>query len=172
MPAHLHSPARLLSLFPAAILALLLLPAGCGGAANNIPGTEIPQTRTNESIIKRVEQYRIAVEEKDAARLLLMASPAYWEDGGTPGGEDDYGYPQLREVLNGRFQQAKSIRYSLRYLRIRRKQNKAYVDVMIDASFTVEDAKGEESREDKRDQNQLVLEWDPHKEQWMFLSGF
>ena len=30
----------------------------------------------------------------------------------------------------------------------------------IDASFTVLDARGQEVRRDKRDQNQLVLEWD------------
>ena len=41
--------------------------------------------------------------------------------------------------------------------------------MLIDASFTVTNAYGKPSRPDKRDQNQLVLEWDGKR--WMFLSG-
>ena len=43
------------------------------------------------------------------------------------------------------------------------------VDVLVDASFTVANAVGQPKRPDKRDQNQLVLEWDGHR--WLFLSG-
>ena len=46
---------------------------------------------------------------------------------------------------------------------------RASVDVLIDASFTIADAIGQPQRPDKRDQNQLVLEWDGHR--WLFLSG-
>jgi len=46
---------------------------------------------------------------------------------------------------------------------------KAAVDVLIDASFTVTSAQGQPKRPDKRDQNQLVLEWDGRR--WLFLSG-
>ena len=42
-------------------------------------------------------------------------------------------------------------------------------EVLIDASFTVVDARGQDRRTDKRDQNELVLEWDNNK--WKFLSG-
>jgi hypothetical protein len=157
---------------PLLALAVLGPAAGCGSSENYIPGTEIPRSPTNEQIVRRLEQYRLAVEAKDTGRLLLMASPRYWEDGGTTDGKDDYGYAELRDVLNGRFKQAKNIRYSMRYMRIRRKQNRAYVEVMVDGSYTLPDARGDDVREDKRDQNQLVLEWDPNKEQWMFLSGY
>jgi hypothetical protein len=46
---------------------------------------------------------------------------------------------------------------------------KASVDVLIDASFTITDVLGKPKRPDKRDQNELVLEWDGKR--WLFLSG-
>ncbi len=156
------------------IFALLFLGA-CGPKANYIRGTKITRTQENQRLIKRVEDYRIAVEEKDAAGLLIMASREYWEDSGTPTGEDDYGFAGLKEVLTTRFRQAESIRYSMRYKRIRfvgesdSIGQQAFVDVLIDASFTVPDSQGGLQRADLRDQGQFVLEWTGEK--WMFLSG-
>jgi hypothetical protein len=160
-------------------IALLLIVAaglvGCATKTNYIAGTQIKPTDENQRVIARVEEYRSAVEEKDAAGLLLMASRQYWEDSGTPSGEDDYGFAGLKEMLGSRFQMVDSIRYSMRYMRIRYMQEsssdprRAFVDVIVDASFTVPDARGGTRRADKRDQNQFVLEWTGEK--WMFLSG-
>tara|TARA_R110002096_G_scaffold77896_6_gene183267 strand:- start:35155 stop:35706 length:552 start_codon:yes stop_codon:yes gene_type:complete len=152
----------------------VILVAACGPRTEYIKGTKIERTSQNQNLISRVEQYRAAVEEKDAAGLLLMASREYWEDGGTPDGDDDYGFAGLKEVLTTRFKQADSIRYSMRYKRIRMQHGesevrRAFVDVLVDASFTIPDARGGLRRSDLRDQGQLVLEWDGEK--WMFLSG-
>lgn len=157
------------------VLGALLLMSACGPRANYIKGTKIQRTNENQSLIRRVEEYRSAVENKDAAGLLLMASREYWEDGGTPEGDDDYGFAGLKEVLTSRFQQADSIRYSMRYKRIRlapgatEDDRRAFVDVLVDASFTIPDARGGLRRADLRDQGQLVLDWNGEK--WMFISG-
>jgi hypothetical protein len=45
--------------------------------------------------------------------------------------------------------------------------NRAAVDVMIDATYSITTAHGPQ-RLDMRDQNELVLEWDGKR--WMFLS--
>ncbi len=152
----------------AALLATLALGA-CGGSVEYIPGTKVPRSQENQALIDRIEDYRMAVERKDAAALVLMASKRYWEDAGTPTGTDDYGYQGLQQILTGRFQRVKAIRYSMRYMNVRRAGDRAYVDVLVDASFTVEDARGEDARADMRDQNQFTLEWDGRA--WLFLSG-
>jgi ketosteroid isomerase-like protein len=152
----------------AALLATLALGA-CGGSTEYIPGTKVPRSQENQGLIDRIEDYRMAVERKDAAALVLMASKRYWEDAGTPTGTDDYGYQGLQQILTGRFQRVKAIRYSMRYMNVRRTGDRAYVDVLVDASFTVEDARGEDARADMRDQNQFTLEWDGRA--WLFLSG-
>jgi hypothetical protein len=136
----------------------------------------VPYSSSNESVLKACEDYRLAVERADVDALMLMAHRQYWEDSGTPSGSDDYGYEGLRNVLLTRLPKASDIRYSLRYVSVHqqcaselRAGCKAAVDILIDASFTITDALGKPKRPDKRDQNQLVLEWDGHR--WLFLSG-
>lgn len=152
-----------------AVLAFALGLAACSARVEYIPGTTVARTGDNQTIINRVEDYRMAVERKDTAALLMMASKKYWEDAGTSGGGDDYGFQGLSEVLSSRFQQAEAIRYSMKYKGIKRRGNRAFVDVLVDASFSVKNARGVEVRADMRDQNQFILEWDG--KQWLFLSG-
>lgn len=154
----------------------VILSTACSGSKSKyIQGTQIPKTAMNQDILKRVEEYRTAVEGRDAAALLLMASPDYWEDSGTSRGEDDYGYEGLKSVLATRFQQVNSIRYSVRYKQVKLKNCqveetcRAFVDLLVDASFTAEDARGARKRYDKRDQNQLVFE--RRDEKWLILRG-
>jgi hypothetical protein len=148
--------------------ALGVLAPGCASSSTYIRGTKVEDNKDNRQIIGVVERYRLAVERKDAPALMKMAAKSYWEDGGTPTGADDYGYDGLREVLVGRFQRADDIRYSMKYVKVRRQGQRAFVEVVIDASYTITTPQGEQ-RMDQRDQNELVLEWDG--EHWMFVSG-
>jgi len=153
--------------------------AACAKPHSSIPGTKIQDDAVNRQILETVESYRVAVEKADAEALFLMASPHYFEDSGTPVGADDYGYDGLKDVLVGRFQMARDIRYAMKYVSVRRscpavdgvpeEGCRAHVEVMVDASFTVLDARGQDRRADKRDQNELVLEWTGDR--WKFLSG-
>lgn len=158
---------RAVRVFVSVLLAAVL--GGCAAHVEYIPGTKVPNSNENQTLIGRVEEYRLAVERKDSAALLLMASKHYWEDAGTQTGADDYGYQGLVKVLGGRFQKVDSIRYSMRYMNIERHGGRAFVDVLIDASFSHKNAQGQDVRSDMRDQNRFVLEWDGKK--WMFLSG-
>lgn len=148
----------------------------CAKKGHYVMGTHIPFTNANESVLKACEQYRLAVERGDVDALMLMANKQYWEDSGTPSGSDDYGYEGLRNVLLTRLVKASDIRYSIRYIAVHQQCKgdlqpgcRAAVDILIDASYTITNAYGKPSRPDKRDQNQLVLEWDGHR--WQFLSG-
>jgi hypothetical protein len=166
---------RSLFFIPAICLALTV--TACASKQGKfVTGTRIPYSSTNESVLKACEEYRLAVERGDADALMLMAHRQYWEDSGTPSGSDDYGYEGLRNVLLTRLLKATDIRYSVRYLSVHQQCKgdlqqgcRAAVDILIDASFTVTNAYGKAARPDKRDQNQLVLEWDGRR--WLFLSG-
>jgi hypothetical protein len=150
--------------------------AACAHGGSYVAGTKIPYSEANKSVLEACEEYRLAVERGDAEALMLMANKQYWEDSGTPSGSDDYGYEGLRKVLTTRLQKASDIRYSVRYMAVHQQCEgelkagcKAQVDILIDASFTVTSALGQPKRPDKRDQNQLTLEWDGRR--WLFLSG-
>ncbi len=155
---------------------LLLTLAACAHEVHYVAGTRIPYSEPNKSVLEACEQYRLAVERGDVDALMLMAHKQYWEDSGTPSGSDDYGYEGLRNVLLTRLPKASDIRYSMRYVDVKQSCQgdlqpgcRAWVDVLIDASFTITNALGKPMRPDKRDQNQLALEWDGHR--WQFLSG-
>ena len=149
--------------------------SACAHQVAYVPGTKVPFTQPNKSVLDACEEYRLAVERGDADALMLMAHKQYWEDSGTPSGSDDYGIEGLRNVLLTRLQKATEIRYSMRYVAVHQQCGelkpgcRAAVDVLIDASFTIANPLGRAMRPDKRDQNQLVLEWDGHR--WLFLSG-
>jgi hypothetical protein len=167
----------LASIMKVLVLIAVVLAAGCGHEVVYIAGTaRIVDTPNNESVLKAVEEYRLAVERRDGDALMLMTHPQYWEASGTPSGGDDYGYEGLRNVLMTRLPRASDIRYSMRYVNVHQSCPKvlkagcrASVDVLIDASFTIADPMGKPKRPDKRDQNELVLEWDGHR--WLFISG-
>jgi len=157
-------------------LIVAALVSGCAAKVAYVPGTRIPYSDNNKSVLEAVEEYRLAVERGDADGLMLMAHKQYWEDSGTPTGSDDYGYEGLRNVLLTRLQKASDVRYSMRYMDVKQTCPRdlhpgcrASVDVLIDASYTITDVQGKPKRPDKRDQNELVLEWDGHR--WLFLSG-
>ncbi len=158
-------------------ISLLAVSASCAGKQGKFGvGTRIPYSESNNAVLKACEEYRLAVERGDADALMLMAHKQYWEDSGTPSGSDDYGYEGLRNVLLTRLLKATDIRYSVRYMGLSQQCQgepaagcRAAVDILIDASYTVSNAYGKPARPDKRDQNQLVLEWDGRR--WLFLSG-
>jgi hypothetical protein len=157
-----------------ALLGLVTVVA-CAHDRAYIAGTRIPENQLNQSLLGALEDYRHAMERGDAKGLVLMASPKYSEDSGTPTVIDDYGFDGLQGVLATRFQQARDLRYSMKYVAVKPSCDElqpgclAKVDVLIDASFTITDARGQSRRLDKRDQNQLVLEYSGTA--WQFLSG-
>ena len=71
----------------AVLAAPLALTAGC--SKSYIPNTDVEDTSSNRKVVAFCEEYRHAVEEKDVGKLLSMASPRYFEDGGNTNPEDD-----------------------------------------------------------------------------------
>jgi hypothetical protein len=157
-------------------LLVLAVFSGCAAKKNYVTGTTIEQTDSNKTVLAACEEYRLAVERQDTDSIMLMAHEQYWEDSGTPSGSDDYGYEGLRQVLMSRLMKAKDIRFSVRYVNVSQQCTgeitvgcRAAVDVLVDASYTIQNVQGKEVRPDKRDQNQYVLEWDGRR--WKFLTG-
>ena len=158
------------------VISCLVLAVGCASRRNYVAGTKVPYSSANKAVLDACEEYRLAVERGDADALMLMAHQQYWEDSGTPSGSDDYGYEGLRNVLLTRLLKATDIRFTMRYVGVSQQCKgdlkagcRAAVDVLVDASYTITNVPGKAVRPDKRDQNQLVLEYDGRR--WLFLSG-
>ncbi len=121
-------------------VALFSLAATLGCATGRIPNTDVPDTAENRSIVTFCERYRRAVESRDARSLLSLASPRYFEDGGTPAGDDDYGYEGLQRLLEVWSQEVRQVRYEIRYRRITidpQDARRATVDYTYTGSYTL-----------------------------------
>ncbi len=115
----------------------LLLGAGVTGckSAATIPGTEIPDTPENRQVLQTLENYRIAMVQRDPAAVLATVHATYYDHAGTDDPADDLTYDRLAAVVRQRLAQVESIRFSMDYLEVSVKDDRAVVRVWIDASF-------------------------------------
>lgn len=124
-----------------ALFALLALPLiGCG--PENIPNTDVADNSENREVIRFVEGYRHAVEERDVGGILALVSPRFFDDNGTIPTDDDRDFDQLREQL-ARFEELLDVRYEMRYRRITYRPDRVLVDYTYTASFKVATAEGD-----------------------------
>ncbi|HMU37793.1 MAG TPA: hypothetical protein PKE31_02150 [Pseudomonadota bacterium] len=134
-----------------------------------IPGTKIADTPLHRSLLLRVEEYRVAMEQRDASKLLSMAHPNYYEDSGTPSAQDDYAYAGLKRVLETRLSAVRWMRYLIRYRDIKVSTDRAVVDIRYDLSFQLQTDLGEKW---ERRQNDKRLELQRDGDRWLFTAGF
>ena len=143
----------------------------CGGGCatvSTIPGTKVADTKANREILDVLERYRHAMEDRDAATLLALAHPSYYEDSGTPLASDDYGYEGLKEVLQKRLSALKTVRYNIEYRRVAIEGHRAQVDIRYDASFQIATEMGDRW-ERKLNDKRIELENDGRR--WLIIAG-
>jgi hypothetical protein len=150
-----------------ALGALVLWTAGCA-TVNVIPGTKVADTKLNREILDVCERYRHAMEDRDATTLLALAHPNYYEDSGTPKGDDDYGYEGLKEVLQRRMSQLRTLRYNIEYRKVTVEGHHAMIDIRYDASYQLATEMGDRW---ERKQNDKRLELENDGKRWLIIGG-
>lgn len=131
-----------------------------GCSTHYIPNTDVEDTDENRNVVHFCERYRKALENKDTALLLGMASPRYYEDGGNVDPTDDMDFEGLKSWLETRFQETQAIRYEIRYRRIDKgENNRVMVVFTYSASWRIPGLKQEDWKHKVSD-NRLELELD------------
>lgn len=92
-------------------LAALVLAAAC--APRRIPGTQIDDTGDNHALIEVMGKYRTAVEARDTAALINLASPQFSDQGGTSDPDDDVEYGTLQKELRDRFSRIDNVKLDI-----------------------------------------------------------
>ena len=137
------------------LVILSIAAAGC--SPSYIPNTDVEDNSDNRKVISFCEDYRHAVEEKDVGKLLKLASPRYFEDGGNTNPDDDMDFDGLKDYLTASFVKTQTIRYEIRYRKVTFGENKkVFVEYSYSASFRIPGLKGEEWKHTVAD-NRLVL---------------
>src|SRR5690606_39934672 len=109
-----------------------------------------------------------ALERKDIATLLSMASPEYYENGGNVDASDDIDYAGLKDYLTDRFSDANAIRYEIRYRRITREGPRVFVDYTYSGSFRLPTNEGEKWRSTVEENRLELLE---HGDTFTIVAG-
>lgn len=132
-----------------------LLLGGC--AQQLIPNTDVEDTAENRGLVEFCEQYRHAVEHRDISKLLSLAHPNYYEDGGNVDATDDLDYAGLKGYLEAEFVQARAIRYEMHYRQISKNERDGWdVAYTYSASYKLPDGAAEVWHREVQD-NQLVI---------------
>ncbi len=152
------------------LFAVAALASAAGCSKNYIPNTDVEDTSANRKVIAFCEEYRHAVEDKDVGKLLNMASPRYFEDGGNTNPEDDMDFEGLKESLTSTFVKTQTIRYEIRYRKVSVNDDKkrVFVEYTYSASYRIPGLKGEEWKHTVADNR---LELVPEGEGYKILAG-
>ena len=161
-------PRRPFSSAVARVLLLLCLALAAGACSKTyIPNTDVEDNGENRKVILFCERYRHAVEDKNIADLLTMASPGYFV--GASRNEDIYDYSGLKDYLISTFVKTSGIRYEIRYRRVTfTETNHIYVDYTYAAAFRLPGVKSDEWRHKVAD-NRLDIVRD--KDDFKIISG-
>ncbi|MBN2526667.1 MAG: hypothetical protein JXR76_09745 [Deltaproteobacteria bacterium] len=153
-------------LFMGVFLFFSVMVAGC--QKQYIPNTEIIDNDFNRDVLSFCERYRHGVEDMNTGMLLALASPRYFDNSGTPSGDDDVDKAGLEEVLNSRFSPIQSIRMEIIYRAIFEENSVLHVEYTYTMSFqyTID---GETKWKNHTGDNRLDLE--RTEDGFLILSG-
>jgi hypothetical protein len=144
----------------------LLIGAGC--AHTTIPNTFVEDTKENRRVLEFIDQYRKAVEAQNMGELLSLTSERYYDDMGTPQGDDDIDYKVLKEGLARLRKEVQEVRYQISYRGVTHAGDHVLVDVLYTGWFKINTTEGPQWRR-RLEPHRLVVAEENGK--YKILSG-
>ena len=127
-------------------------------AHDKIPNTDVEDTPEARDVITFVEGYRTAVIKRDIAKLISLAAEDYFDDMGTPQGDDDVDLDGLRERLKETFgPDLLAVHYDIKYRDVVFLPTKVMVDYTYIGRFRVNSADGVARWERRLADNRMIL---------------
>jgi len=138
-------------------ISVLLLLALSACTHDVIPNTDVEDTPDTRDVVDFVERYRQAVVSRDVSKLIALADHDYYDDMGTPQGDDDVDLEGLREKLGETFSaELLAVHYDIRYRNVAFLPTKVLVDYTYIGRFRLNTPEG--SRWERRlADNRMVL---------------
>lgn len=149
------------------LLAATALSSGCAGTL--IPNTDVEDTAENRDVLVFVETYRHAVESRDVAKLLSLASPDYLDHNGTVTGGDDVDLQSLRAKITALRSAIEDVRFEIRYRRVTFRGERVFVDLTYTGSFRIGEIGGGHHWSRRLSDQRIVLE--RKGDSYLILSG-
>ena len=155
-----------------AVQVLLVASLLTGCAAKKIPGTEIDDTDDTRMILGVMEQYRKAMETRNAQTIVDLADESFKDDGGSPAPDDDLDYKDLFTKLPARLSRFDDIRLDLavRKIDVDKALGKALATYTYSATFKMPGLTAKPQSEGEIKQMSFNLA-DKSKRIWKITSG-
>ena len=125
---------------------LLALATGCG--LRTLPGTDVPDTLETRAIYGVIQQWVKAMNERNAAGVLALVSPDYYDDGGTPDPADDLEWAKLEKALTADLARVEGSRLGVTIRRIDVEGDAARAELFYDSYYRVQTPAGTVPRRD------------------------
>ncbi len=142
------------------ILPFLLLVASLSMACSPtyIANSPVEATDENLEVWTQVEEYRVAMEERDVDRLMNLVSREYFDNFATTDrNDDDYGYEMLRSQIAPVLRNnAKKVRVKIRLTALVIDGDRAEVEFEYKGRFLVSEG-GSDTWETRNDFNRIVF---------------
>jgi hypothetical protein len=151
-----------LRLLAPAVVAL----AAC--AAHRIPGTDITDSVDNRAIYAVVQGYAEALQRKDAAALLALASPDYFDNAGTADPADDLDFARLEQTLPADLARLESLRVEVQIRKITVEKDVAVAELWSDGWYRNQTPQGIVPRRDQDLHRMRLVRRDGA---WKIVSG-
>jgi hypothetical protein len=149
-----------------ALLSLAVALGACG--TRRIPGSEIPDTTDTRAIIGVIDAYRNAVERRDAAAVLALVSPGYFDEAGTADPGDDIDRAQLAKALPRHFEQLTAMRLDIGVNDVTVTGDRATANVFYEGHYRVATASGEAA---KQTNDVAQMRFVREDGRWLIASG-
>lgn len=134
----------------------LLISGSVGCSKTLIPNTRIEDTELNREVLEFVDQYRRAVESRNTTYLLSLASENYFDDMGTPIGDDDIDYTMLKKGLVQLREKILDTRFQISYRGVAYVENRILVDILYTGWFQINTDEGPQWRR-RLEPHRLIL---------------
>ncbi len=154
-----------MNLRPLAAIAVLAL-AACSPSL--IPGTEVKNTRDNRDVYGVIKAYAAALQRRDAAAVLALVSPDYFDGAGTPTPEDDLDRAGLERALAADLGKIDSLKLEVGVKKIEVDGDTARADLYYDNYFRVVTPGGAAPKR-QSDLSRMVFK--KVDKAWMIVSG-
>lgn len=154
-----------MTLRPIALAAALVL-AAC--APSLIPGTQVKDSRANREVYEVIRAYAVAMQTRDAAGVLALVAPDYFDGAGTPAPDDDLDRAGLERVLAADLAKIDSLKLEIGVKRIEVEGAQARAELYYDGYFRVLTANGAVPKR-QSDLHQMMLR--KIGKDWKITSG-
>jgi ketosteroid isomerase-like protein len=130
-----------------ATLSLAVL-AAAGCAPHRIPGTQIEDTADTRAVFDVVQAYRQGMEKRDAAAVLALVAPDYFDTAGTPDPGDDLDRARLEATIAQDMAKAEGVRLEFTVRKIEVAGDAAEAELFYDSYYRVQTPNGAIPRRD------------------------